>query len=513
MGEVVLQGDVVEFAVLLWTAGRTDRVKDWSETDLHAALRWAGDLQAAAAAVPQPRREHVDKCLTTALGAAGLELPGLAAGGSALQLLGGERSGARAMLLHAIVHNVQFDWKAPWAGERGNGEVPASGGASLFVSALREFALLHAPSVHGDGGMAEGVESAAACVLLAQARKQAEADLLLMCCHRLSPLLPPDCVPQPGECPATADSRAEHGGGWWTRPAAIKSRAMARLLRKSAVKSRRGEELLQRVEHAVKELGTTGSQFRGSAATVGADTAASAVPQLNRDDGPNMLDICLWALVLPDADIPANHPEAGSVRPAQQATEMCSGTRTPPKEGSAGHGEGRLSEEDVQLRLVLALVDEGVRCALMQSQAWLLARAAARDARVRKVVLEEVRVRVRQGMVELLASAGAIAMGEAHAAWATITRISVLIGHLLLACAETRSAAAHMLEGMLGELGDTLAPLLARAVVAALARLMVPDAPAHEGTGAAHKLLASTPLHRVIPWQPPFECDGGTCPP
>ena len=103
-------------------------------------------------------------------------------------------------------------------------------------------------------------------------------------------------------------------------------------------------------------------------------------------------------------------------------------------------------------------------------------------------------------------------MGEAHAAWATITRISVLIGHLLLACAETRSAAAQMLEGMLGELGDTLAPLLARAVVAALARLMVPDAPAHEGTGAAHKLLASTPLHRVIPWQPPFGCDGGTCP-
>ena len=40
------------------------------------------------------------------------------------------------------------------------GRSPASGGVSLFVSALREFALLHAHSVHGDGGIAEGVESA-----------------------------------------------------------------------------------------------------------------------------------------------------------------------------------------------------------------------------------------------------------------------------------------------------------------------------------------------------------------
>ena len=110
------------------------------------------------------------------------------------------------MLLHAIVHNVQFDWKAPWAGERGNGEVPASGGASLFVSALREFALLHAPSVHGDGGMAEGVESAAACVLLAQARKQAEADLVV---PRLTLALARTDVPVRSSCLCRLDTVRE----------------------------------------------------------------------------------------------------------------------------------------------------------------------------------------------------------------------------------------------------------------------------------------------------------------
>ena len=45
------------------------------------------------------------------------------------------------MLLHAIVHNVHFDWKASWVGKRGYEETSAVGGASLFGSALREFAL------------------------------------------------------------------------------------------------------------------------------------------------------------------------------------------------------------------------------------------------------------------------------------------------------------------------------------------------------------------------------------
>ena len=77
-----LESEVSEFAVLLWTAGRTDRVNGWSEKDFRSALRcvllahsvlfvaspcgdalicagvcrWASDLEESAAAVDPSSR-------------------------------------------------------------------------------------------------------------------------------------------------------------------------------------------------------------------------------------------------------------------------------------------------------------------------------------------------------------------------------------------------------------------------------------------------------------------------
>ena len=185
------------------------------------------------------------------------------------------RSGARRMLLSAIVHNVQFDWKATWKGVKRGDEHTSKGSASLLVSALREIALIDSspspiamqpsPPATRDaerapragqaleltgsrhGALTEEVEAAASQILLAQARKQAEADLLLMCCHRLSPFLPRACTHRPF-LNTEQDCEGVRIGGWWTRPRAVKSRAMARLVRKSAVSSPRGQELLCRIE-------------------------------------------------------------------------------------------------------------------------------------------------------------------------------------------------------------------------------------------------------------------------
>jgi hypothetical protein len=139
------------------------------------------------------------------------------------------------MLLDAIVHNVQFDWKSSWKREHGGEQArdDASSPSSLMVSALREFALLHSAQYSQQGGgarqerdgdrvgLTEELEAGAAHALLAQARKQGEADVLLMCCTHLSAFLPPASSP-PTALHAEGGFEGVCSGGWWLRPCAVR---------------------------------------------------------------------------------------------------------------------------------------------------------------------------------------------------------------------------------------------------------------------------------------------------
>ena len=328
------------------------------------------------------------------------------------------------MLVHAIVHNVQFDWKAAFKHRAGNEEDRAdasSSSSSLLVSAMREFATLQAVDAGqdsersrswgamgaagregeafggGGGGLGEDVEAMAADVMLQQARRQAEADLLLMCCHRTSTLL--GSAPAPlcnlhdghggeGAHPPTLTPKHTNPhthGGWWLQPSAVKSRALARLLRTSASESPRGHELLCRVEEAVRQLGDRISAVGGQGINdgvvgleLGAGVAGVGVECGNDTEadheGPSMLDICLWALILSD-DEPAwrlggkkggdlGGKVGGKVGAARQRQRGCD-------QGLAGRaGEvdscvgsrGGVAQEVVVLRLVKVLVHIKVPC-------------------------------------------------------------------------------------------------------------------------------------------------------
>jgi hypothetical protein len=115
--------------------------------------------------------------------------------------------------------------KAECAGSGGGGGVSRSEGGG---GGLRECAEGGVPC-----GLAEHVEAFAAHVVLAQARAQAEVDLLLLCCHRMSSFLPAaySCAQHTRlrEC-GSVGVTGGCGGGWWLRPDAVKSRAIARLL-------------------------------------------------------------------------------------------------------------------------------------------------------------------------------------------------------------------------------------------------------------------------------------------
>jgi len=399
-------------------------------------------------------RDGVDKSLDAALAAASISVPCTAADTSVLRLLMGDSSavgrmvggqvcpvssvsaggdgdsaggrgaadaglqvrGARGMLLHALVHNVQFDWKAAFKNRAAGEDGKSDECASLLVSAMREFAMCHAAGQHGGphdaresersrsggragaagregeafgsggGGTAEDVEATAAGVMLEQARRQAEADLLLLCCHRTSTLLGSAPVPLCNQHAPKKGEEAHHG--WWLQPSAVKSRALARLLRTSASKSPRAHQLLCRVEEAVRQLGERESvrcakqarsaaegQEQGAGVEGGADAAAEP-------DGPSMLDICLWALVLSDAE-PASQPlgeqgreewgrehgreELGVEREGRQQRgqqrDSIGGLSGPFRELDSFLGaRGCLSQEAVVLRLVNALVHVKVLC-------------------------------------------------------------------------------------------------------------------------------------------------------
>jgi hypothetical protein len=393
----------------------------------------------------------VDRRLDAALVAASINLPCPAADASVLRLLKGESSavgsmvqgrdktvsgeggggsadgkgtaammtGARAMLVHAIVHNVQFDWKAAFKHRAGGEEDKAdasSSSSSLLVSAMREFATLQAVNAGqdsecirrggtmgaagregedfggGGGGLGEEVEAMAAGVMLQQARRQAEADLLLMCCHRTSTLLGLAPVPlcnlhddQGGEGahPPTLTPKHTHPhthGGWWLKPSAVKSRALARLLRTSASESPRGHELLCRVEEAVRQLGDRKSAVGGQGINTGVDGLGlgAGVEGIGvecgndteaESEGPSMLDICLWALVLSD-DEPAwrlggeKGGLGGKVGAASQRQRGCDQvlSRWAGEVDSCVGARGGVAQEVVVLRLVKVLVHIKVPC-------------------------------------------------------------------------------------------------------------------------------------------------------
>ena len=330
------------------------------------------------------------------------------------------------MLVHAIVHNVQFDWKAAFKHRAGNEEDRAdasSSSSSLLVSAMREFATLQAVDAGqdsersrrggamgaagrvgeafggGGGGLGEDVEAMAADVMLQQARRQAEADLLLMCCHRTSTLL--GSAPAPlcnlhdghggeGAHPPTLTPKHTNPhthGGWWLQPSAVKSRALARLLRTSASESPRGHELLCRVEEAVRQLGDRISAVGGQGINdgvvgleLGAGVAGVGVECGNdteaEHEGPSMLDICLWALVLSD-DEPAwrlggkeGGDLGGKVGAARQRQRGCDqGLAGRAGEvGSCVGSRGGVAQEVVVLRLVKVLVHIKVPCGYTHTQ-------------------------------------------------------------------------------------------------------------------------------------------------
>lgn len=518
-------------------------------------------------------RDDVDRRLTAVLSAAGMTLPGMggrelndsvlcllsgalrstrrppgglglnrttlrtmsSAGEHVHKAAGARKGGAREMLVGALISNVQFDWKSCWSKEP-DAATQASG--CLFAAALHEYALLRSDSggVHSRGGYedaecgAEGsrggaakgketVEDEAAGVMMSQARQRGEADLLLMCCHYMSPLLPADGVLHSPPPRGASHSGKVLRGAWWMRPNAVRGRALARLVCKSAGTSARGEELVQRVEAYVQKKG---NQDPGAARLVDSDSS-------NDLDDPDMLDVCLWAVVLLGCQ---DAPEPSAL--AGLASES-SGVK---------ESRGALSTAAVRSRLLAAILHEKVpspafcflavclhvegaanwrlttsqpqvRGALLQRRPWLLAHAAAYESRLCDLAMEEVRTGVREGVVGLLAQAGALAAGASHhPGWAQLQRACVLVGHFLVTSAATRLAACRMLEALVTELGEALAPLVAQSCLHALTRLMdganaelaerpcaVPGGKQVCGAGvegAARHALASTPLHRHL---------------
>ena len=520
--------DVSEFAVLLWTAGRTDRVNGWDVSDFLSALRWASDLQAAAARVHPSLRANVDKRLMEVLASTAFSMPAVFAqrpGVSVLDLLAGEDAvepshracrkseaprqdqtkdvadgvrGARMMLLHAIVHNVHFDWKASWVGKRGYEETSAVGGASLFGSALREFALHQSRAQYmrsvpegpkekrqrvqvstrehegvcegGNRRLTEEAAAAGARVLATQTRKQGEADLLLMCCNRLSQCLPRDFLPRSPRHTNQNDAKELQSCGWWTCPSAIRSRSMARLVLKSAASSPGGEELIRSIEGAMKQPGEIESRHRG--AGMGMDVKGGAQPgsTCRGQNEATMLHVCLWAIVLPETGIPSHH--SGTDSGDGEEVKLAGGGR------HAHDGvlvKGSVSAAAVRRRLVQSLLHSDVRRALMCAHPWLLSHAAAAEGLLCAAVVHEARVTLLQGIEQLVASAGALHESEVmdmmQATCDTMRQACGLVSHMLLAGEPTRAAVAEMLEVLVGELGEVLSALLARSVLSALVML------------------------------------------
>lgn len=255
------------------------------------------------------------------------------------------------MLLGALTSNVQFDWKSRWSTEEG----PATQqNGCLFAAALEEYAILRSgssgvyPSGYQDaegrakgtqGGLVEqkeAVEKEATRVLLRQARQRGEADLLLMCCHCMSPFLPVDRVPR-SPVPDAAAGEGLIGGGWWMRPSAVRSRALARLLCNSAVTSARGEELVRRVEAHLQQMDSQTQHTRGQ------PDSSDVSPEA---DDADMLDVCLWALVL--------------LGNQENAQSLACGATGSPVSGDRAAGQELLSTEAMRHRLVRAMLQDKV---------------------------------------------------------------------------------------------------------------------------------------------------------
>jgi|LauGreDrversion2_3_1035106.scaffolds.fasta_scaffold203612_1 hypothetical protein len=162
----------------------------------------------------------------------------------------------------------------------------------------------------------------------------------------------------------------------------------------------------------------------------------------------------------------------------------------------------------------------------MRSRPWLLARTAAAQPEICQLVVAELRTQLRESILDVLSSAGALRQAEPYAASAGLRRACGLVAHMLLASAQTRSCVTSMLCILVPELGQVLARVLARAVLSGVLMLvsggevdevgLSAEQRQHEtgptyahvdiGDGAtqahmlaAREVLASTPLSCFLP--------------
>jgi hypothetical protein len=164
----------------------------------------------------------------------------------------------------------------------------------------------------------------------------------------------------------------------------------------------------------------------------------------------------------------------------------------------------------------------------MKSRSWLLARAAAAQPEICQLVVAELCTELRESMLNVLSNAGSLSheLHEQHAASAELRRACGLLGHMLLASAQTSCAVTAMLRVLVPELGQVLARLLARATLSALLAQLrgggEAEAPGQAPAGrrcepvrvtsagterqdeaahmrAAREVLAPTPLSSLLP--------------
>jgi len=324
-------------------------------------------------------------------------------------ITGEEGDGARRVLLHAIVKNVQFDWKRRWR----DSQTPLGlFESSIFSTSLYELAKLEAEgeeaesqSPGGDGaGGARGrdrdIEEKASQVLLAALRQQAQVDLLLSCCSSLH------------QCERQA---RDPSSSFLLHSSTIKCRALGKLLRRRLCDDERTRGETERLVDGLEK-----------------NLAATVSFQHNP---PGLLDVLLWCLLLPSLDSSQPWPPLPSW----------------------------LSDRLWGLTCAASL-----RGARLKTHPWLISRAAAAHAPLCSELVETARRGLHKGLELVLSEPGGMTSGPQHKAWGSLNALAELLGHLLLAAPSTRSAASDMLSALVLALPDQLARVICRAIVRAL---------------------------------------------
>ena len=123
----------------------------------------------------------------------------------------------------------------------------------------------------------------------------------------------------------------------------------------------------------------------------------------------------------------------------------------------------------------------------MRSRPWLLARTAAAQPEICQLVVAELRIQLRESILDVLSSAGGLRQAEPHAASAGLRHACGLVAHMLLASAQTRSGVIAMLCVLVPELGQVLARVLARAVLSGVLMLLSGGEIDEAGLSAEHR--------------------------